>query len=239
MTTTDTTRTARATGLAYLGLALAGVLGFLVLRPQLYTDDPVETLANLTEQPALAHAAILVEMAIVISQALAAIWFYRLLRDVRPVAAFATATFGLMNAAAIMASGTFMIAGTAIASDAGPLSPADAVAAVGTLAQLSEAAWGMGTVFFGLWLIPMGWAAVTTGRFPVALGWLLIVGGSGYLLSGLVSHGIADAPTWLPDGLSLPATAAEFWMVGYLLVVGIRPRSHATTTSPRVTARAS
>ena len=35
------TRTARMTGLFYLGNALAGVLGFLIVRPQLFAaDDP-------------------------------------------------------------------------------------------------------------------------------------------------------------------------------------------------------
>lgn len=232
MTTTDTVRTARGTGAAYLGLGITGMLGFLVIRPQLFTDSPAETLANLADQQALAHAAVALEMGVVITQALAAVWFYRLLRDVRPVAAFAVATFGLMNAAAIMASGAFMTSAVAIADDPGMVGAADAAGTVSILASLSQASWAMGTIFFGLWLIPMGWTAITTRRFPVALGWLLVVGGAGYLLSGLLDSGIADAPGWLVTGLALPATAAEFWMIGYLLIVGIRPRA-AVEGGPR------
>ncbi|WP_062130928.1 DUF4386 domain-containing protein [Demequina aestuarii] len=235
MTTTDTVRTARAAGLAYLGLAVTGMLGFLVVRPQLYTADAAETLANLAGEQSLAHTAVLLEMGVVVTQALAAVWFYRLLRDVRPVAAFAIAAFGLMNSAAIMASGAFMIAATAIAGDPSIVAGADAAGTVGALGALSTATWGMGTVFFGLWLIPMGWAALTTRRFPVTLGWLLIVGGSGYLISGLVGYGFAGSPEWLVTALGLPATAAEFWMIGYLLVAGIRPRAHATVAAAPAT----
>lgn len=32
-----------------------------------------------------------------------------------------------------------------------------------------------------------------------------------------------DAPTWLVAALAIPATVGEFWMIAYLLVVGIRP----------------
>ncbi|WP_061961221.1 DUF4386 domain-containing protein [Demequina flava] len=223
MTTTDTVRTARGTGLAYLGLALTGMAGFLIIRPQLFTDSPAETLANLSEKPELAAAAVGIEMAIVLTQALAAVWFYKLLHDIRPVAAFATATFGLMNAAAIMASGVFMATAVAIAGDPSIVSGADAAGTIGVLAHLSDAAWGLGGLFFGLWLIPMGWAAVTTRRFPVVLGWTLIVGGVGYVLSAFAGWGLDGAPGWFVEGLAFPATLAEFWMIAYLLSVGIRP----------------
>ena len=50
---TDTITRPRATGAWYLGLAITGMLGFLVLRPQLIdADDSAATLANLTDHPA-------------------------------------------------------------------------------------------------------------------------------------------------------------------------------------------
>ena len=43
-------RTARATGLLYLGLAITGVLGSILIRAQLFADDdPDGTLSNLME----------------------------------------------------------------------------------------------------------------------------------------------------------------------------------------------
>ncbi|WP_201774140.1 DUF4386 domain-containing protein [Demequina globuliformis] len=234
MTTTATVRTARATGLAYLGLALTGMAGFLVVRPQLFTPSPNETLDNLATHPSLAATAVALEMAIVITQALAAVWFYRLLRDIRPVAAFATAAFGLVNAVAIMTSGIFMATAAAVAADPGIVEGASATAAVGLLTHLSGASWGLGALFFGLWLIPMGWAAITTDRFPAALGWVLIVGGVGYVGSALLGWGVASAPSWLVEGLAFPATVGEFWMIIYLLTVGIRA-PHATPASAPAT----
>jgi hypothetical protein len=215
-------RTAHATGAWYLGLALFGAIGFMVLRPQLYAADPVETVANLAARPGLAHTAVLLELLVVLTQALAAVWFYALLRPLRPVAAFATAAFGLVNAVAIMMSAAFMAAAnTVVASPA--LAGDDAAGKVGLLQELSSTSWDVGGVFFGLWLIPMGWAAITTRRFPVTLGWVLVVGGVGYVLGAVLGLGVAGMPAAASDAMAYPATVGELWMVGYLLVKGIRP----------------
>ena len=68
----------------------------------------------------------------------------------------------------------------------------------------------------------MGYVAVSARAMPKALGWALIVGGLGYVLSAFLSNGLADAPRWLVDGLTVPATIGEFWTIGYLLFVGVR-----------------
>lgn len=216
---------ARTTGAWYLALAVIGTIGFLFVRPVIVADgDPAQTLANLTERDALARLAVVLEMGIVAAQALAAVWFYRLLRGAgAPWAGFAVAAFGLMNAAAIMTSAAFMASAVSVAEDPSLAPGGDAAATVGLLFELSASSWAVGTLFFGLWLIPMGWAAVTTGRFPSVLGWVLVVGGVGYVMSGVLAMGVADPPALVVDGLTVPATVGEFWMVAYLLVRGIRP----------------
>jgi hypothetical protein len=45
------------------------------------------------------------------------------------------------------------------------------------------------------------------------------------ILSAFLSNGVAGAPPWLVGGLTVPASIGEFWMVGFLLAVGIRPAS--------------
>ncbi len=220
---TDTITTARRAGAWYLGLAITGMLGFLFLRPQLVdADDSAATLANLTDHAAQAHLLVLLEMGIVVTQALAAVYFYKLFRPINPTAAYATATFGMVNSVAIMASGAFMATANSIAADPSLAPGGDAAGTVGLMYELSANSWGMGNLFFGLWLIPMGWVAVTSARLPRLLGWTLVVGGACYVLSGLIDYGIADAPSWLVEGLTFPATIGEFWIIGYLLIKGIR-----------------
>jgi hypothetical protein len=45
------------------------------------------------------------------------------------------------------------------------------------------------------------------------------------------------APTWLVDALTITATIGELWMIGYLLVVGIRPAAEgrARAAAPAAT----
>jgi hypothetical protein len=220
----DLKKTARITGLLYLGLAITGFLGFLLVRPMLYVPgNPAATAKNLVEREALARLGVALELGIVVTQALTAVWFYKLFRSLSSVAAGSLAAFGLVNAIAVLGSAAFMATATAVAGDAGLAPGGDVAATVQLLYELSSKFWGVGTLFFGLWLIPMGYVAVSAGSMPKALGWTLIVGGGGYVLSAFLSNGLADAPRWLVDGLTVPASIGEFWTIGYLLFVGARP----------------
>lgn len=228
-------RTARAAGLWYLGLAITGILSFLVIRPTVFDpDSAAATLQNIQDEEWRAYLGLGLELGIVMTQALAAVWFYKLMRPLNEVAAWALAVFGMVNAVAILMSSAAVGTALQVAGDESLAPGGDAAATVQLLWELSANSWGVGALFFGLWLIPMGWVAATSGRFPAALGWILIAGGVGYVLSAYVAYGIADSPRWLVDLLPAPASIGEFWMIGYLLVKGIRPAgtNSATATGP-------
>ncbi|MEX0796864.1 MAG: DUF4386 domain-containing protein [Acidimicrobiia bacterium] len=227
-------RTARVAGLWYLALAVTGIVGFLIVRSQIFAEgDAAATLANLTGNEALARLGLVAEMGVVVAQALAAVWFYKLFRSINHVAAWALAIFGMMNAVAIMASTAFLATALSVAGDSGLVVGGDAAGTVQLMYELSTNSWGVGAMFFGLWLIPMGYVVVTSGRMPVWLGRILIVGGAGYVLSAFIGYGVAGVESWLVEGLTYPATIGEFWMIGYLLTVGIRPPA-AASESPQV-----
>lgn len=221
-------RTARTTGLLYLGLAIAGGLSFLLIRPQLFAaDDPAATLANLVEHETLARAGVAFELLVVVTQALAAAWFYRLFRTADSFAAAGIAAFGLVNAVAILTSAAMLATALEV-----PLEPTgDAAATVQLLYLVSGNLWGVGALFFGLWLIPMGWCVLRSGWMPRALGWVLIAGGVGYLLSAFVRY-LVPGSEGVVDALALPATAGEVWMVGYLLVRGVGGRAREQAPTP-------
>lgn len=207
---------ALATGLLYLVLGVAGVAGFIVLRPVLVADDAATTLANLVEHESLARSRVAVELALVVAQTLVALAFFRLFRAVDDLAAAAIAVFGLLNSVALMASAAAMAAALEVALDGGEAGTVQA------LEGLSLASWTVGNLFFGLWLVPMGLCALRSGAMPRALGWVLVVGGGGYVLSGF------GAVLW-PDlaaaeVLVVPATVGELWMIGWLLAFTWRTR---------------
>jgi len=214
--------TARLTGLAYLGLAISGMVGFLLVRQQLYVPgDAATTTANLVGNEALARLGIAIDLTVVLTQALAALWFFKLFRRVDAFAAGAIAAFGLVNAVVILVAAVF--SATALDVALGGTAPAgDRAATAQLLYELTGASWNLGGMFFGLWLIPMGWLAWRSGYMPRPLGWVLIVGGVGYVLSTYVIY-LAPDLAESSYALTVPATVGELWMVGHLLWKGARP----------------
>lgn len=215
-------RTARVTGALYLGLGLSGILGFMVARSALYVDGDAEaTFANLLEHETVARLALTGEMAAVVTQVLVALWFFRLFRGVNAFAAGSLAAFGIMNAVAILVGAAFTataigVAGGDVAGDA---------ATVQLMFGLNEAAWGIGQLFFGLWLIPMGRLAVRSGYLPRLLGHLLVAGGVTYVAVAFLTYLWPDMPETLALGLAMVPTAGEFWTIGYLLILGVRRKA--------------
>jgi hypothetical protein len=230
------TRTARTTGLLYLGLAVTGALGYQLVRGLLYVaDDPAGTLSNLVEHTATARLGIVLELAIVLTQALAAVWFYRLFRSVDSFAAGLIAVFGMVNAVAILGSAAVLATALDVADDSSLAVSGGAAATVQLLYVVSGHLWGVGGLFFGLWLIPMGWLVVRSGWLPRVLGQLLMVGGAGYVLSTFVTYVFANAD--LAAGLlTVPATIGELWIVGYLIVFGVREHPRPDQETARISA---
>lgn len=210
---------ARATGIWYLMLAITGILGFMVFHSQVYTPDPKQTLTNLVEKESIARLRLLLEFGIIISQALSALWFYRLFRKINASAALATAIWGTVNALLIAVSAISMGSAIKIGLSSGLME--DKVVLINLLTNLISNSWNVGGLFFGLWLIPMGFIITSSKRMPVWLGRTLIIGGFGYLISTFIKYaGVTGS--WV-GALTIPATVGEFWMIGYLLIFGIRP----------------
>lgn len=220
--------TARMTGLLYLGLAIAGV-GYLLIRPRIFdADNPAATLTNLVEHASLARAGVALELLIVVTQTAAAAWFYRLFRSADPLAAAGIAAFGLVNAIAVLVSAAMLATAAETASN--PVG--DAAATTHLLYLVSDNLWGAAALFFGLWLIPMGTCVLRSGWMPSPLGWVLIIGGVGYLLSAFTAVLAPDARA-ITDALAYPASIGEFWMIGYLLIRGVRRQTPQDTPSNR------
>ena len=178
-------RTARTTGLFYLGLAITGVLGFVLIRSRLFAaDDPAATLANLVEHESLARAGVALELLIVVTQALAAVWFYRLFRTADPLAAGGIAAFGLVNAVAILVSAALARDGGRDRARPDRRRGNDRPAPVPGQRQPV----GRGRPVLRPVAHPHGLVRAPLGVDAAPLGWILVGGGIGYVLSAFVRY---------------------------------------------------
>lgn len=220
--TVPNVRVARTAGLIYLCFVVIGVLGFLVVRPQVVVaGDPAATLTAVRSAELLAGVSVALELGIVLAQALAALWLFRLFHSVSSVMASAVLAFGMVNAVMILVSAAMLTTMRTAALE--PSLGAQAETIVGAATSVSESLWAVCALFFGLWLIPLGLLVLRSGWAPPALGWLLVTGGLGYTLSTFAAA-LLPEQTVLSEALRLPANVGEFWLAGYLVILGARPR---------------
>jgi hypothetical protein len=211
-------RTARITGLLYLGICVTAVFGHFIIPAQIFDPgDAATTLGHLVERETVARLGIAMELGTATFMALLALWFYRLFRAVNAFAAVSTLVLGMMNAVALLASTAFL--GTALDAAIDP-SLRGAAAAAQLMYVVSGNVWKVAMVFSGLWLIPMGLLVLRSGWMPRLMGWLLIAGGVGYVLHAFIVYLAPDAAS-VASVLVWPSVS-EFWMAGYLLVKGVR-----------------
>jgi hypothetical protein len=87
-------------------------------------------------------------------------------------------------------------------------------------------------IFFGLWLVPLGYLAYNSGRFPKPLGVLLMTGGVCYLIGMLASFLAPGAGEQINTIVTIPSAIAEISMVAYLLTVGMKAPAPDEVRSP-------
>jgi hypothetical protein len=216
---------ARLAGLLYLTVAVLGGFAHLVVRATVYeAGDSAATAANV-----LAHAD-LVRIGVVADLCQATIFVFlgmtlhRLLRHVDSDVASAMMILVAMASAIICLNMVFQFAGLLVATEepyATAFGADGANAMVLLLFDLQHYGYLIAQIFFGLWLIPLGYLTHRSQSFPRALGLLLVVGGVSYLggtLTEFLSPGLGKQ---IEAFIYTPPTIAELWMIGFLLARGV------------------
>jgi hypothetical protein len=93
---------------------------------------------------------------------------------------------------------------------------------VGLFADMHSSGYLIAQMFFGLWLLPLGYLVYRSGYFPRVLGVLLAIGAVGYLVDRFVQFlapGIAEG---VEPFVVAPAAVGELSLVVWLLVKGVR-----------------
>lgn len=222
---TSPTRLARAAGVLYLCVALSGI-AILYVRPHVTVPgDAAATADNIRADATLFRLGFAVDLLGITCFLLVAMAFYLLLGHVHNRLAAAMVTFVAVAVAIQSINLLGHIASLRLATDesyAAALGADRADALVRLFLDLHTTGFQVSQIFFGLWLLPLGYLAYRSGYFPRALGILLIAGGVSYLVelpAQFLFHGLGPVVSLL---IVAPAAVAEPWMMGYLLIKGIR-----------------
>lgn len=226
------TRLARIAGFLYLLVAVLGGFSQLYVRPSVVEPgDAATTAENISSSATLFRTGFVTDLVSITLFFLVALVLYVLLN---PINTKFASTMVLFNSVAVAIMSVNMINHAAAYLVA---TSADYSTAVGTEASAAQVmlfldlhsqGYLIAEIFFGLWLLPLGYLVYKSGYFPKALGILLIVGSVSYLIDVLVSLLFPGAPENLSVIIATPAGIAEVAFLMWLLIKGVQRRdAHA------------
>jgi hypothetical protein len=219
-------RLARIAGALYLAVAILSAFAIVFVRPTVYVaGDATATAANLAANEFLFRLGFLADLGQSTLMLLVAITLCLLFQHVNKNAARAIVVFAAISVAIQCLNLAPYLAALSLATDpayATAFGPGGASALALLLMDMQHSGFLIAQVFFGLWLLPMGYLAFISGMFPKALGVLLIIACFSYLAHVPFIFLWPELGTMLTPFVAIPAVLAEVWMVFYLLIRGVK-----------------
>lgn len=220
-------RLARIAGILYLFVGICGGFAEGFVEPTMYVaGNATATAGNVVSNADLVRVGIVADLLDQVFFLFLALTLYALLKHVNQGVARAMIIIVAIAAGITCLNTAFEFAGLRVATGAINL---DALGTAGSQAMvlllLDTQHFGIliAQIFFGLWLIPLGYLAHrSSGMFPKWLGVLLIVGGVCYLVDVLALFLIPDVGQLIAPFIVIPSAIAELCMVGYLLMIGVK-----------------
>src|SRR2546425_905172 len=234
---TSPKRLARIAGLLYLVVGIFGGFAVGYVSPMLYAPgDATATARNVLSNAGLLRIGVIADLLQATVLVFLAMTLYLLLRHVNRNVATAMVILVAIATTIMCLDKVFQFAALRVASDgayAAAFGIAGSNALVLLLLDIHNYGFLIAQVFFGLWLAPLGYLAYKSKMFPRALGVVLIAAGISYVLDLFVAFASPELSRTVHMYFAILPTIAEVWMLGYLLVFGVRsaPRDGRAATA--------
>ena len=216
--------TARLAGLLYFAtLPTAGfAYGYVAFMPK---GDPAALVGALEAGRQVLNWTILLGALGFVDYVLMAALFHRLLAPAGKVAADLLVLFVTASVPLALAALAHRLDLMALLDARAPELISEAPRLLRSEANLFQFA----TIFWGLWMMPLGWLSYRSGLVPKVIGIGLILGGFGYL-SGFVLPLFAIVPPAVVSGVMMAVTlGSEFAFMFWLMVKGAPSEDVAAT----------
>jgi Domain of unknown function (DUF4386) len=220
-------RLARIAGVLYLFVGIFGGFAEGFVYPKVYAAGGAATTAgNVVANSGLVRLGVVADLFNATVWIFLAMTLYLLLKHVNKSVARAMVVLVTIGASIVCLNVVFEFEGLRVATGAVNLAvfgAAGSNALVLLLLDTQHYGIFIAQIFFGLWLVPLGYLAYkSAGWFPKWLGVLLIVGGVCYLVDLLAAFLVPDFGQMIHTFITLPSAIAEILMVLYLLVIGVK-----------------
>ncbi len=218
-------KAARIAGVLYLFVGIFGGFAEGFVDPKMYVaGNAAVSAGNVIANAGLVRMGVVAHLLDGTCFVFLAMVLYGLLRDVNKGVARAMLILVALATGIICLNAVFQFEALRVATESGYASAFGTARDAVVLLLLDTQHYGtlIAQVFFGLWLIPLGYLTNRSGMFPKWLGVVLIVGGSCYLVDLLAAFLVPDFGQAIHSFVIIPSAIAEISMVVYLLTVGVR-----------------
>ncbi len=219
---------ARIAGFLYLLVAVSSGFAFEYVLAKVYVPGELATTAgNVVANSGLVRLGVVADLLQATVWVFLAMTLYILLKHVHHSPAGAMVVLVAIGAAIVCLNDVFQFESVRVATDGSytaALGATGSSALVLLLLEIHHYGFLVAQIFFGLWLMPLGYLAYKSAMFPKTLGVALIVGGACYLVGLLAVFLVPDFDLGekINVFVTIPSAIAEISMVLYLLVIGVK-----------------
>jgi hypothetical protein len=219
-------RLARIAGVLYLIVGIFGGFALGYVTPLVYVPgDAAATASKVAANADLLRIGVLADLLQATVFVFLAMTLYLLLARVHRSVATAMVVLVAIATTIMCLDKVFQFAALRVTADpsyATAFGVAGSNALVLLLLDIHNYGFLIAQIFFGLWLVPLGYLAYKSRMFPRALGVVLIAAGISYVLDLLVAFVSPEVSRAVHMYFAILPTIAEIWMLGYLLIFGVR-----------------
>jgi len=217
--------TARIAGILYLIVIVCGIFAEKYVRTTLVDlNDGSHTIDNITQNEFLFRLGFVSDLLMQLAYFLLPLVLYRILKDTNKWLAQIIILCVLVAVGILCINMLNHYAPLLLIQEQG-LNPELLQNQVLFYLKLHSNGYHIAQIFFGLWLLPLGYLVFKSGLFPKFIGILLMAGCFGYLLDFLLYFLFPSESRSLSEWITLPADMGEFSLCLYLLVKGVKSRT--------------
>lgn len=224
---TSEKRLARIAGSLYLVVAVLGGFAELVVRRSIVEPgEAAATAENIRSSATLFRVGFVADLVQATFFLFTAMALYLLLRHVHALVAQAMVVLVAIAVAIISLNLLHQFTALQVATEAGYRStfgPVGSDRLAMLFVDLHHNGYLIAQMFFGLWLVPLGYLVVRSGFFPKVLGVALAAGGVAYVVDLLARFLAPEFGETISPYVLIPVYS-EVVFVAYLLIKGVRER---------------
>ena len=213
---------ARTAGVLYLLLAVLGGWAQLVARGTVYVPgDAATTAANVLQHETLLRWGLVADILMAAVFVLLGLVLQRLLHESNARLATALLVFTSVGAGSILVNLVFHFGALLVATDP-TYATSDSTLTL-LMLDMHQNGYVLGGIFFGLWLLPLGLIALRSPLFHRGVGIVIVIGAIAWLFDPILAFVLpTDELSVVRSIVTIPTLIAEFGLILYLLIVGVR-----------------